>query len=117
MISPARIRKLLRRIQDPELGFDIVSLGFIYDIKVRREAEVYIKLSLTSPACPLRSFFADKIRRLLKAHGARKVEVKLIFKPPWTPERAEPAVRRALGLNGAWQKVPDETEILDEPYD
>lgn len=114
MISVARAREALRRIRDPELGFDIVSLGFVYDVRVGRRGEVRVRLILSAPGCPLVGYFEEEARRALKEAGAREVEVEFLDNPLWSPERAEPAVRRALGAGGSWRGDLNEGEVLGE---
>lgn len=77
MISKEKIKKVLSGIIDPELGADIVSLGFVKGIKVE-DGKVKILLKLTIPGCPLMSFFLEEIKEKVKeVEGISEVEVKL----------------------------------------
>jgi len=48
----ARIRDALRNVIDPELGYNVVDLGFIYDIAVEEGSIVRITMTTTTPGCP-----------------------------------------------------------------
>lgn len=94
----ARVLEALRNVLDPELGVNVLDLGLVYDVTLAGE-EVRIDLTMTSPACPLGDvLIADTertVRRLVPAAG--RVEVRLVWQPPWTPERMSEAARRQLG--------------------
>lgn len=78
MAREAKIKKVLSKIIDPELGADIVSLGFVKDIKIK-DGRVTIKLKLTIPGCPLMGFFLEEIKKeVQKVEGISEVEVKLV---------------------------------------
>jgi len=72
------IKKVLSEVIDPELGADIVSLGFVRDIKIE-DGKVKIKLKLTIPGCPLMNFFLEEIKeRVKKIKGVSEVEIELL---------------------------------------
>jgi ATP-binding protein involved in chromosome partitioning len=78
MITEEKIKKVLSEIIDPELGADIITLGFVKDIKIEN-GKVTIKLKLTIPDCPLMSFFLEEIKEKVKEiKGVSEVEVKLV---------------------------------------
>jgi metal-sulfur cluster biosynthetic enzyme len=93
-----RIRDALRVVIDPELGHNIVDLGFIYDISVVGDV-VHITMTATTPGCPATGFLKDGvIRRVAQLPSVGSVDVEMTFDPPWTPARIDPAVRAALGF-------------------
>jgi metal-sulfur cluster biosynthetic enzyme len=78
MIAEEEIKKVLSQIIDPELGADIVTLGFVKGIEIEN-GKVTIKLKLTIPDCPLMSFFLEEIKEKVKEiKGVSEVEVKLV---------------------------------------
>jgi ATP-binding protein involved in chromosome partitioning len=78
MITEEEIKKVLSQIIDPELGADIVTLGFVKGIEIEN-GKVTIKLKLTIPDCPLMSFFLEEIKEKVKEiKGVSEVEVKLV---------------------------------------
>ena len=98
MVTAQEIKKVLRKVKDPELNLDLVVLGLIYDINVD-EGNVDITMSLTSPACPVAGQIVDQVRSAVEAlPGVDRANVELTFSPMWTAERIPPMIRSALGL-------------------
>ncbi len=112
-ISKEIIKDKLREVIDPELGIDIVSLGFIYDIKSQKSKvksqnynskfktfhTVEIVMTLTTAGCPLAGVIAIMVRDKVKEiEGVDKVEVELTFDPPWTPEMMSEEAKLKLGF-------------------
>jgi metal-sulfur cluster biosynthetic enzyme len=93
-----RIQDALRLVIDPELGHNIVDLGFVYDISVVGDA-VRITMTATTPGCPATAFLEEGVASCVaQVPGVGSVDVEMTFDPPWTPERIEPAIRAALGF-------------------
>jgi metal-sulfur cluster biosynthetic enzyme len=92
------IRDAMRVVIDPELGHNIVDLGFIYDISIVEDA-VRITMTATSPGCPATGFLKDGVANSVsRVPGVGSVEVEMTFDPPWTPAHIEPVVRASLGF-------------------
>ncbi|HZY06042.1 MAG TPA: Mrp/NBP35 family ATP-binding protein [Anaeromyxobacteraceae bacterium] len=64
----------LKKVMDPELNRDLVSLGMVKDLSVSGDA-VSLKVELTTPACPLKDRIGKDVDAVLKAAGARRVEI------------------------------------------
>ena len=78
MVTKEKIKKVLSKVIDPELGEDIVSLGFVKDIKIE-DGKVIIKLKLTTPGCPLMNYFLEEIKgKIKKIQGVSSVKIKLV---------------------------------------
>jgi len=76
-IPPSAVLAALRRVQDPDLHADVVSLGFVRDLAVEGD-RVRLTLELTTPACPARGLLERQAREeVLKIPGVREVEVRL----------------------------------------
>jgi len=86
----------LKRVVDPEIGINIVDMGLVYSIDVK-DKSVHIKMTLTSPFCPLGYFIVGEVERALKDVGFKNVDVEIVFDPPWTPERMSEEAKRKLG--------------------
>ncbi|WP_323847984.1 metal-sulfur cluster assembly factor [Nitrogeniibacter mangrovi] len=65
MIDETAVREALRRVDDPEIGMNIVDLGLIYAVEVG-EAHIAIRMTMTSPACPMGQMIMDDIEAALK---------------------------------------------------
>jgi metal-sulfur cluster biosynthetic enzyme len=93
-----RVRDALRIVIDPELGQNIVDLGFIYDITAEA-GEVRITMTATTPGCPATSFLREGARAAASAvSGVVAAEVTMTFEPAWEPSLIAPAVRASLGF-------------------
>ena len=92
------IMQALKGCRDPELGLNIVDLGLVYDVTVQKK-DVVIRMTLTTPGCPLQPYFQQDIEaRVKNAVGAETVTIDLTFDPPWTPAKMTEAGRQQLTL-------------------
>ncbi len=93
-----RIRDALRIVIDPELGCNIVDLGFIYDITVM-EGAACITMTATSPGCPAAGFLKDGVvKSAARVPGIVSVDVTMTFEPPWNPSLIHHAARAEFGF-------------------
>lgn len=93
-----RIRDALRVVIDPELGYSIVDLGFIYDITVMNGA-ARITMTTTTPGCPAAGFLKEGAANSVACvPGVVSVEVVMTFEPPWNPSLIDHAARAELGF-------------------
>ncbi|MBO9539898.1 metal-sulfur cluster assembly factor [bacterium] len=101
MIHEEQVREALREVVDPELGLDIVTLGLVYELKVSGFGDVSIRLTLTTPGCPMEAVILSGIYQVLRRlEGLGRLDVALVWEPRWGPERIEAAGRKLLGLAG-----------------
>ena len=97
------VYEALEQVIDPEIGLDFVELGLIYDVTVEpledgSGTEVHVTYSLTSPGCPIGPQIAEQIKQFtIELEGVQKVFPKLVFSPPWTPEKMSEDAKFALG--------------------
>ncbi|MCX8206150.1 MAG: metal-sulfur cluster assembly factor [Candidatus Micrarchaeota archaeon] len=88
----------LRSVKDPELSISVVDLGLIYGVEVKG-GKVEVVMTLTTPMCPLGPVIIDDVRKAVEGiPGVKAVDVKVVFDPPWTPDRMSPEYREKLGL-------------------
>jgi metal-sulfur cluster biosynthetic enzyme len=89
MSSSATTDDVLAALGDvigPDLGSNVVNLGFVYDVGLDDERIATLTMPLTSPACPLTAVIEDQLRTALVAPGlVRDYRVNWVFTPPWTP--------------------------------
>jgi metal-sulfur cluster biosynthetic enzyme len=89
VITAEQVTHALRGVLDPELGMSVVDLGLIYDVAIEERA-VVITMTLTAPGCPIHDVFPEWIGQAVGAlPGVEQVDVRVIFNPPWTPDRIE----------------------------
>jgi len=94
-----RVIAALKTCYDPEIPVDIYELGLIYDVVVSPENNVEIKMTLTSPHCPVaESLPGDVERRVAAVEGVASAFVEVTWEPPWTPDMMSEAARLELNL-------------------
>ncbi len=73
------IRSALKKVMDPEIGIDIVSAGFVRDVRIVDENIVEIDLMLTTPFCPLSNWIAMQAKRAAESvKGVKKARVRIV---------------------------------------
>ena len=93
------ILSTLKTVYDPEVPVDIYDLGLIYDFGVNAEGKVDVKMTLTSPACPVAGTLPIEVERKIKAiDGISQCNVDLVWDPPWDPSMMTEAARLKLNL-------------------
>ena len=98
MPSEEEVTAALTEVIDPELGLDFVELGLIYDVEVE-DGEVFVTFTLTSPGCPIGPQVSEQIEEFVgELDGVTGVYPKMVFTPPWTPERMSEEAKFALGF-------------------
>ena len=87
MVTINEVVDALSKCVDPELNADIVNLGLIYDIRISEGKDISVKLTMTSPMCPVTSvILADVQLRLEALKSGGKVNIELVWEPAWNPE-------------------------------
>lgn len=89
----------LRTVYDPEIPVNIYELGLVYEVAVRPGSSVSIRMTLTSPMCPVAETLPPEVEGKARAvPGVRDVEVELVWDPPWSPSMMTEAARLELGM-------------------
>ena len=95
--TEAEVYEALEEVIDPELGLDFVSLGLVYDVEVEG-SDVHITFTLTSPGCPIGPQVTEQMKEYVsEVANVEKVFPKMIFSPPWSPEKMSEDAKFALG--------------------
>ena len=93
-----KIYKALSNIVDPEVGFDIVSLGLIYDVACDENGKAKVTMTLSTRSCPLHEMILGWVETaVLNVDGVKECEIDLVWEPAWSIEMASDEVRAALG--------------------
>ena len=93
------INSNLTNVYDPEIPINIYDLGLIYDINISKGNNVFIKMSLTSPGCPVAGELPKQVAdELTKIKNIGLIEVELVWDPPWTKERMSEDAKLALDI-------------------
>ena len=97
-ITEDDVLEALEEVIDPELGLDFVSLGLVYDVEIEGE-EVFVTFTLTTPACPIGPQVSEQMKEFVsEVEGVEKVFPKMVFSPPWSPERMSEDAKFILGF-------------------
>lgn len=98
-MSPELIYQQLKKVKDPELGLDIVSLGLIYKLEVTNK-EISILMTMTFPGCPYGPQLVEEAKKkVAKVALGKEVKVAVTFDPPWDLKMITTDARLYLGLN------------------
>ncbi len=94
-----RIVEALKTCYDPEIPVDIHELGLIYSLEIEPVGDVRVKMTLTTPACPVAGSLPGEVESKVRAvSGVRSVAVELVWDPPWNPAMMSEAARLQLGF-------------------
>ena len=97
-VTKEQVYDALRAVVDPEVGFDVVSLGLIYDVAVDDENNAKVTMTLSTQSCPLHEMMVGWVRAGAESvEGIGEVEIDLVFEPMWNIDMAEDHVKEALG--------------------
>ena len=97
-IPQNQVFEKLKQCIDPELGINIVDLGLVYSINIEN-SHVHILMTLTTPGCPLDSYFVKDITAKLKTiKEVKDVSVEMTFEPPWVPSKMSDESKDLLGF-------------------
>ena len=89
----------IRKIYDPEIPVNIYELGLIYDIKVRDEKYAIIKMTLTTPNCPVAESLPKEVKEgAMQVEEIDNVDLQLVWEPPWTKDMMSDAAKLELNL-------------------
>jgi FeS assembly SUF system protein len=99
----ARLREevvaVLRTVYDPEIPVDIYELGLVYEVEVDEDAHVNVRMTLTSPMCPVAESLPPEVEEKVAAlEGVASARVEITWDPPWDPEMMSEAAKLELGM-------------------
>jgi FeS assembly SUF system protein len=95
----AKVIAALQTVYDPEIPLNIYDLGLIYRLAIAPSNAVRIEMTLTAPGCPVAGDILAAVKRQVEAiPEVPKVEVELVWDPPWTRDRLSEAARLELGM-------------------
>jgi len=99
-IDEDQVWEALHTVYDPEIPVDLVNLGLIYSVKVDQSAaRVDIRMTLTAPGCGMGPVLVGDVEyRVAQVPNVRKVEVELVFDPPWNREMMSEEAQLATGM-------------------
>lgn len=97
------LREGLKAVIDPEIGYNIVDLGLVYEVLKPEPGHVHVRMTLTAMGCPLTEVIHQQCTMVMLAFpGVESADVEFTFSPPWSPDFMADYVReelRAMGMN------------------
>lgn len=89
----------LRTVFDPEIPVNIYEMGLIYDLSLAEDNKVLVKMTLTSPACPVAGSLPGEVQMKVESvEGVESAEVDLVWDPAWNPSMMSEAAKLELGM-------------------
>ena len=93
------VLEALKTVRDPEIPVNLVDLGLIYELLVRKGGIVYVEMTLTTPACPVAQSMPGEVENAVSlVPGVSEARVKLVWTPPWDKDRMSEEAKLELGL-------------------
>lgn len=89
----------LKNVYDPEIPVNVYDLGLVYEIEMTPEGTAHIRMTLTAPNCPMADMLVQQVHDdVLKVKGVERVEVTLVFDPPWDRSMMSQEALLELGM-------------------
>ena len=99
METKEKIIEEIRKIYDPEIPVNIYELGLIYDIKVENKNTAIVKMTLTSPNCPVAESLPQEVKdSIMQVEEIKNVDLDLVWEPPWDKDMMSEAAKLELNL-------------------
>jgi FeS assembly SUF system protein len=91
---------VLKGCYDPEIPVDIYELGLIYEVIAEPAGFLDVKMTLTSPMCPVAGSLPPEVKyKLSRIEGVSRVDLDLVWEPPWDPSRMSEAAKLTLNMS------------------
>lgn len=96
MMTEEDVYSAISTVIDPEVGFDIVSLGLIYGVKIE-EGDVHVTMTLSTKGCPLHELIQQWTKdAVLKIEGVQNCDIEIVWEPAWNITMASERVKKEL---------------------
>ena len=90
---------VLKSIYDPEIPVDVYELGLIYEVKIDKESNVQIEMTLTSPNCPVAESMPKEVEdKVAEIPQVKSAKVNIVFDPPWDEDMMSEEAKLELGF-------------------
>ncbi len=99
LITKDQVYLQLKKCIDPEIPVNIVDLGLIYGVEIKKEKDVDIKMTMTTRGCPLHNTMVNDVKNSVsKINGVGNINVEIVWDPPWSIDKMDPKAREMLGF-------------------
>lgn len=97
-ITKEQVYEAISTVIDPEVGFNLVEMGLIYDALIEESCNVRVVMTLSTRGCPLHQMITQWVREAVeRLEGVGVVEVDVVWEPAWNISMADDNVKAALG--------------------
>ena len=97
-ITKEQVYEAISTVIDPEVGFNLVEMGLIYDALIEESCNVKVVMTLSTRGCPLHQMITQWVREAVeRLEGVGVVEVDVVWEPAWNISMADDNVKAALG--------------------
>ena len=97
-LTKETVLEQLKKVEDPEIRYNIVDLGLVYDAKIDK-GMVVVEMTLTSPSCPVGPYIISEVENVVKKlPGVTGVTVEIVWEPLWSPDRMSDEAKVSLGV-------------------
>ena len=98
-IEKERVIDAIKTVFYPEIPVNVYDLCLIYGIEINHDNQIFINMTLTSPACPVAQSLPNQVKQaVMNATGIESVVVDIVWEPPWTKDTMNDDARFALNL-------------------
>jgi len=88
----------ISNVIDPEVGFNLVEMGLIYDASCDENGNAHVTMTLSTKACPMHQLIQQWVKEAVeKMANIKEVEIELVWEPAWNVTMADDNVKKALG--------------------
>lgn len=98
MVAKEEIIEILKTVNDPEIGIDVVNLGLIYDLKIDKDV-IKIKMTMTAPTCPVTPWILSEAQKCVEnLADVEAADIELVWEPQWKPEMMSDYAKEQLNM-------------------
>ena len=95
----AKILEAIQTVYDPEIPVNIYDLGLIYEATINDEGVAIIRMTLTSPACPVAESLPMEVQeKVIMVEGVKDVDLRVVFDPPWNKDMMSEVAKLELDM-------------------
>ena len=93
------IIKKIKTVFDPEIPVNIYDLGLIYSLDIDKKSNVAIKMTLTTPNCPVAGSMTESVGKAVsEIEGISSIKVELVWEPQWSKDMMSEDAKLALDI-------------------
>ena len=98
-VSEKNIIKKIKTVFDPEIPVNIYDLGLIYNLDIDKKNNIMIKMTLTTPNCPVAGSMPESVGKAVsEIEGISSIKVELVWEPKWTKDMMTEDAKLALDI-------------------